>query len=105
MQIVADGLPALGQVCSFALVNAQAIPVLVLGTSIPPVQLCPSCQLGVDPTTAVIVVTANLSIAVPPDTALIAVPFAAQGLDFLAPGGCDSPILGTLTDEIIVTLL
>lgn len=105
MQIVADGLPALGQVFSFALVNAQAIPVLVLGTSIPPVQLCPSCQLGVDPTTAVILVTANLSIAVPPDTALIAVPFAAQGLDFLAPGGCDSPILGTLTDEIIVTLL
>ena len=105
MQIVADGLPALGQVFSFALVNAQAIPVLLIGTSIPPVPLCPTCQLGVDPATAVILVGTNVSIAVPPDTALIALQLAAQGLDFLAPGGCDSPILGTLTDEIIVTLL
>lgn len=105
MQIVADGLPALGQVFSFALVNAQAIPVLVIGTSIPPVPLCPTCQLGVDPATAVILVGTNVSIAVPPDTALIALQLAAQGLDFLAPGGCASPIVGTLTDEIIVTLL
>lgn len=105
MQIVADGLPALGQVFSFALVNAQGIPVLVLGTSVPPVPLCPGCQLGVDPTTAVLLLTANHSIQVPANTALIAQQFAAQGLDFLAPGGCVTPILGTLTDEIIVTLL
>ncbi len=52
-----------------------------------------------------ILVGTNVSIAVPPDTALIAVQLAAQGLDFLAPGGCATPILGTLTDEIIVTLL
>lgn len=105
MQIVADGLPALGQVFSFALVNAQGIPVLVLGTSVPPVPLCPACQLGIDPTTAVLLVTTNYSLQVPANTALIAQQFAAQGLDFLAPGGCVTPILGTLTDEVIVTLL
>ncbi len=70
-----------------------------------PMTLCPTCQLGVDPATAVVLVGTNVSIAVPPDTALIAVQLAAQGLDFLAPGGCATPILGTLTDEIIVTLL
>ena len=105
MQIVADGLPALGEVFSFALVNAQGIPVLVLGTSVPPVPLCPVCQLGIDPSTAILLLTANHSILVPADTSLIAQQFAAQGLDFLAPGGCVTPILGTLTDEVIVTLL
>ncbi|MBL8755048.1 MAG: hypothetical protein JNK15_17220 [Planctomycetes bacterium] len=105
MQIVADGLPALGQVFSFALVNAQGLPVLALGTSIPPVPLCPACQLGVDPVTAVLLVTTNHSLLVPANTALIGQLLAAQGLDFLAPGGCTSPILATLTDEIIVTLL
>lgn len=105
MQIVADGLPALGQVFSLALVGAQGIPLLLIGTSIPPVPLCAGCELGVDPTTAVLLLTTNLSLQVPAETALIGQMLAAQGLDFLAPGGCTTPILGTLTDEVIVTLL
>lgn len=105
MQIVASGLPALGQLFSITLVNAQAIPVLVVGTSIPPVALCPSCQLGVDPTTAVLLPTTNLSLLVPTQAALIGQQIAFQGFDFLAPGGCTTPLLGTLSDEVIVTLL
>jgi hypothetical protein len=105
MQITETGLPALGQVFSITLVGAQGIPILALGTSVPPIPLCAACDLGVDPTTAVLLVTTNFSLQVPANTALIATQVAAQGIDFLAPGGCASPILATLTDELLITLL
>ncbi|MCU0864637.1 MAG: hypothetical protein MUC36_12640 [Planctomycetes bacterium] len=105
MQITEAGLPALGQVISITLVGAQGIPILALGTSVPPIPLCVACELGVDPATAVLLLTTNYSLQIPADTALIATQVAAQGIDFLAPGGCASPILATLTDELLITLL
>lgn len=105
MQITEAGLPALGQVFSITLVGAQGIPILALGTSVPPIPLCAACDLGVDPTTAVLLLTTNYSLQIPANTALIATQVAAQGIDFLAPGGCVSPILATLTDELLITLL
>ncbi len=104
MVLSASGLPALGQTITFSLTGGQGIPLLLLGDSIPPVPLCAACNLGVDPSGALLA-TSSYSLTIPPDTALEAYQFGVQGIDFLAPGGCTTPVIATLTNEIIVLVL
>lgn len=108
MQIVANGLPALGETVYLDLVNAQGFPVFLVGQSAPPVALCSGCELGVDFATMMLLTQSSLVYTVPPDVTLIGAQAAVQGIDLLAPGGCPATVLGfefTLTDEIIVTFL
>ncbi|MEO6594265.1 MAG: hypothetical protein ABIP94_05890 [Planctomycetota bacterium] len=105
MQITPTGLPALGTTFYLDLTAAQGLPFLLLGTAVPAIPLCSGCDLGLDPASLISLFTTNYLMTVPQNTALIAQQFGAQGLDFLAPGGCTTPASFTLTDRIIITIL
>ena len=103
--ITASGLPALGETFFLDLTGAQALPFLLLGTPVAPIPLCSGCDLGVDPASLIALFTTSYALTVPQDTTLIGQTFAAQGLDFLASGGCVVPADFTLSDAIIITIL
>ncbi len=108
MQLVANGLPALGETMYLDLVGAQGIPLFLIGQSTAPVALCSGCELGIDAGTMSLLGQSSIAYTVPPDVTLIGMQVAAQGIDVFAPGGCPLSLLGfefTLTDEIVATFL
>ncbi len=101
-----SGLPALASVFQLDISGHQGIPFLLFGDWLAaPVNVCPSCVLGVDPGTATVLNTTSVSVFVPPQTNLIGLQVGAQALDLLAPGGCTSPLDFTLSDMLLITLL
>lgn len=108
MQLVENGLPALGETMYLDLVNAQGIPLFMIGQAAPPVALCGGCEIGIDAGTLSLLGQASIAYTVPPDVSLIGAQVAVQGIDVFAPGGCPLSLLGfefTLTDEIVITFL
>lgn len=104
-QLVATGLPALANVFFLDLTGAQAIPVILFGNWIAPNNVCPSCQLGVDPASMLLLPGTHVTIFVPQQSALIGQQLGAQGLDLLAANGCATPLDFTLSNMILITLL
>lgn len=106
--LVPQGRPALGESFYLHLLNEQGFPVLILGSPVAPQPLCSGCDLGIDPTTAILLAQTIWATIVPPDVALLGASFGAQGIDVFAPGGCGPSLLGvdfTLSNEIVVTIL
>ncbi|MBL8900540.1 MAG: hypothetical protein JNM84_23115, partial [Planctomycetes bacterium] len=105
LTLQASGLPALGSTFSISMQGVQSIPFILIGTSIPPIELCSGCWLGVDPLTAVAIQSDVLSLAAPCMGELVDQQVAFQGIDFGLGSGCPGTPSFSLSDEIIVTIL
>ncbi len=84
------------------LVNTQVIPIIGYGTQALSFPLCTGCTLLHD--FAFIVVGDQHTLSLPNSPGLIGVSILIQGIDFIAPGGCTSPLFMTLTDGYALTL-
>ncbi len=106
LQLSGSGRPALAQSFTLDLTGASGIPFLMFGNYLAsPFNVCASCILGVDSTTAIFVQTTSLPVFVPPNVALIDQAFGAQGLDLFAANGCTAPFDFTLGNTMLITLL
>jgi hypothetical protein len=101
----ASGFPALGGIVGITMTGAQGLTFILIGFSIPPIELCSGCWLGVDPFTAVAVQGDVLSLGVPCQGELVNQLIAFQGIDFSFAAGCPGAPGISLSDEIIVTIL
>lgn len=107
--IAATGVPALGGSFSVSITVGSDLPLLMIGTPVPPVALCAAgCQLAVNP--LINVAGASVTLPVPCDGHLLLGRVAIQGAQVIlsaATTACGPPTYGVsfrTTDTIIATL-
>ncbi|MBL8898550.1 MAG: hypothetical protein JNM84_13015 [Planctomycetes bacterium] len=105
LTLQATGLPALADSFTLTLSNVQSVPFLLIGFSMPPLELCSGCWLGIDPFSATTLQTDTLTVNVPCIGELVNQQFAFQGVDFGLGSGCPGAVSFSLSEEIIVTIL
>ena len=103
MTLTASGAPHIGGVASFALQNGQALGFMLYGFGANPLPLCPPAPCRLGPIQPQMIYTSTMNIPIPVIPALVGAPFAVQGVDLLAPNGCQALNL-TLTDTVVMTI-
>jgi hypothetical protein len=105
LTLTMSGFPALGSLVGASLSGVEGTPVLLIGTSIPPIALCSGCLLGIDPFTATIIQADSISAVIPPEGGYVNGLIAVQGADIGSTSGCSGSVPLSLSEEVIITIL